>query len=149
MVLSQNHNLSQCLKPVSRIGRLSLISRSRHRPSVSNGVVAIAHNPKHRRSKVLQTLDAIGKRSMPKLRPHRMIHTGFYLFVVFLSYCLLFFSLAGCSSVMQQKSSLEMQLAIFFLTLLLSTWPNLHSVFRRTKIAGFFLGLFFLELLYF
>jgi hypothetical protein len=44
-----------------------------------------------------------------------------------------------------QISSLEMQLAIYFL----ASWVKLHSVFSRTIITGFFLGLFFLECSYF
>ncbi len=128
MVLSQNQNLNRCLKPVSRTGRLSLINQSQHQPSVRNGVVAIVHNPK-----VLQTLDAVRKRSLP------IIQKGFHLVIAFLFYCLLFFLLAARSLVIQQKSSLEMLLAIYFL----ASWQDLHSVFRRIIIAGFILGQFF------
>ena len=85
------------------------------------------------------------KEKPAKTRTHLMIHMGFRLVVVFLYYCLLFLSLAGRSLVMQQKSSLEMQSAIYFS----ASWQNLHSVFRRTIIAGFFLRLFFLQFSYF
>jgi hypothetical protein len=139
MVLSRNQNLSQDLKPVNRIGLFSMMSRNQNLPSVNNVVVAIVHNPKHRRSNELQAPDATRKTGLPKLRIH---HTFFHLFVVFQFYCLLFCSLAGRSLVMQQTSCLEMQLATYYLTLLLSSWRrNLHSVFRRTTIARFFLAL--------
>ncbi len=84
MVLNQNRNLRQYLKPVSRIGLFSLMSQNQNLPSVSNAVVAIVHNPKHQRSNELQTPDVIRKTGLPKLRMHRNMHTGFHVFVVFL-----------------------------------------------------------------
>ena len=38
-----------------------------------------------------------------------------------------------------------MQLAIYFSTFLLPSWRDFHNVFRKIIIAGFFLGLSFLE----
>ncbi len=145
MILRQNWNLSQCRKLVSRIGRLSLIIRSRNLQSVSNG-----ENPYESSdvfgvlagfSFVLRAVFAVpltfGALGCERLPPP--------LVVVFLHYCLLFLSLAGRSLVMQQKSSLEMQSEIYFS----ASWQNLHSVFRRTIIAGFFLELFSLQFSYF
>jgi hypothetical protein len=138
--LSWNRNLSQDLHPVNRIGLFSLISRNQNPPSVNTVVVAIVHHPKHRGSNGPQTLDAIRKTGLPKLRIHLRKHTVFIFssssdsIVCFSVHC--WMQLGNAADIMFGNA-----VANIFLTLLLSSWQNMHSVFRGTTIARFFLAL--------